>query len=335
MSTTELLHGSIKRLQRAIFAQLSPLSGSRASGPARVVALAGGDVVLRANTYLIPVISGEALDSRIYKVAPNPDTLTAGSLASGQWSGGAWTIPDGDELQVTVQSNVGGADQNLPANTRLRFDPPVVGLEPEALVQTAITNGTNANSLVGEAAIKRMVFWQTMKTASAAKEFFQASSGEFPAMLMIWLRSQTLQGRTSGGTQGNTRVGRGERAMREGFQCFFGSGSHGSADERRDTGFRAIELATALLSDQQNNIDQEPLSSMGAGIEITERTLAVAGKEHFIYTLDFEVNQVFSKLEQRTFGPWNVNHIVAKIPGRDAPEPTAPLTLVDAADDMP
>lgn len=343
MTTTELVTGSIKRLQRAVFAQLAPLTGSRATGTVRVVALAGGgDVVLQPNTYLLPVVNGEALDVRLYKVAPNPATLTGGSLADGHWSGGEWTIPDGDELTVDVQSNVGGADQNLPAGTRLTFDPPESGLEPTALVQTAITNGSNTNALVGDAVLKRLVFWQTMNSGKAASEFFKASAGEFPAMLMVWLRSQTLQGRTSGGTQGNTRIGRGERAFREGFQCFFGSGNYGSADQRRDEAYRAMELATVLLSDQQQNADQEQLSSLGAGVEITQRSLAVAGKEHFIYVVEFEVNQVISKLERRTFGPWNKTRYVEKLPGRPAevpplvpPEPTGKLTIVDAVDDMP
>jgi hypothetical protein len=334
--TEELLSGQIKRLQRAIFAQLSPLTGSRASGAARVVALnGGGDITLPVNTYLIPAVDGESRDSRLYKVAPNPDTITAGSVASGQWSGGEWVIPEGDELQVTIQSNIGGAHQNLPAGTRLRFDPPVAGLEADALVETAITNGTNTSPLVGSAKLVRLVFWQELRAAQSAREFFAAGAGEFPAMLMIWLRSQTLQGRTSGGTQGNTRIGRGERAFRESFQCFFGAGSHGSADQRRDQGMIALELATALLSDQQNNVDMEPICSMGAGVEIVERALAVAKREHFIYSMDFEVNQVVSKLERRVFGPWEVNHIVEKLPGREAPEPTTPLTIADTEDDMP
>jgi hypothetical protein len=320
---------SIELLARAVFAHLYPMTGTRASGTATVSAPAGPDVTLPKNTYLLPIVGGEAVDVRLYKVAPNALT-----------DDGGWVIPGGDELSVDVVSNIGGGAQNLPAGSRFKFDPPVAGLTQSVALDAAITNGTNLrNALFGPTAgapalLKRMVFWQEMSSAAAAQEFFKAQAGEFPAMLMIWTRSVPLQGRTSGGNQGNTRARRGTRIFREGFECFVGSGSMAGAAVRRDEAMSAMQAATRLLTDAQLNVDGETLSTV-AGIEITSRAFTVAEQQHYIYQFGFDANVTYERVERRTFGPWDVNHITATLPGRTAPEPTAPLTAVDTEDAMP
>lgn len=319
---------SIEMLARAIFAHLHPMTGTRASGTATVSAPAGPDVVLPKNTYLLPIISGEANDHKLYKVAPSTG------------DSGSWLIPGAGELSVDVVSNIGGGQQNLPAGSRFRFDPPLPGLNQDVVLDAPITNGTNVRSaLFGatagqEALLKRMVFWQEMQSAEAGHEFFTAQSGDFPALLMIWTRSVPLQGRTTGGNQGNTRAGRGQRIFREGFECYIGAGSLSAATVRRNEAMSAMQAATRLLSDSQLNVDGEALSTV-AGIEITSRAFAVADQQHYIYQFGFEANATYERVERRTFGPWDVNHITATLPGRTAPEPTAPLTAVDTEDPMP
>lgn len=326
---------TIGQLGRAIFAQLAPMTGSRASGTVTLTNETGSDIDVPPNTYFRPVVGGEARGHRLFKTAPNPATITAGSVAIGQWSGGEWTIPASGSLAVSILSNVGGADQNLPADAELDLIRPIAGITTRSTVDAAITNGTNASSLVGPAQLRRFVLWEQFQSAQSAADFFRAGAGEFPALLLVWTQSQTLQGRTSGGRQGSTRGGRGERFFRESFSAYIGTGLAGSADARRSQGLTAVQVATRLLTDKQNNRDMEPLSTMGAGVEITNRALAVAGQAHYVYSFDFEVNSVLSKLEERNFGDWNVNAIEASLPGREAPEPTAVITLIDTEDDMP
>jgi len=325
---------TIGQLGRALFAQLAPMSGSRATGTATLTNETGSDVDVPAGTYLRPNVGGEAREHRLYKVAPNPATISSGTIASGQWCGGEWTIPASGSGSVSVQSNVGGAHQNLPAGSSFRFLRPVTGIAAAATLDAAITNGTNSSILVGPALLTRFVFWEQLTAGQSASEFFRAGAGSFPALLLVWTQSQTLQGRTSGGKQGSTRLARGDRAFRESFTAYIGTGLVGSAEQRREQGLVAMQTATRLLTDRQNNRDMEPLSTMGAGVEITNRSLAVAGQSHFIYSFEFELNTVLSKLEERTFGDWDVNAIQAKLPAGEAPEPTTPLTIVDVADDM-
>lgn len=338
MTAEALDYDGIGQLSRALFAHLAPMSGTRATGTATFTNTTGSDIVLQPNRYLMPILNNEARPTRLYKVAPNPATITAGSLASGQWCGGEWTIPASGTLSVNVISNIGGADQNLPADATLRLVISIAGLNPIATLDAAITDGTNTMSLPftgGDALLRRFVFWETLRAGESAADFFRASSGLFPAFLLVWTGSQTLQGRTSGGQQGSTRLGRGDRAFRENFSAFIGTGSQGSADVRRMQGLIAMQAACRLLTDKVRNRDMEVLSAMGAGLEIIDRVLAVAGAQHYIYQFDFSVNYVLAKYEERSFGDWDLHHLEASLPGGESPEPTARLTLVDGEESMP
>jgi len=338
MTTEPLDYDTIGQLSRAVFAQLAPLSGSRATGTATFTNPTGADIDLPPNRYLLPIVTDEARPHRLFKVAPNPATITQGSIASQQWCGGEWTIPASGTLSINVVSNIGGADQNLPAGTPLKLLVPPTGLDADAPIDAAITDGTNTKSLPfsgGDALIRRFVFWEQISGASAVSDFFRGQSGAFPAMLLVWTGSETLQGRTSGGRQGATRGGRGHRFFRENFQAYVGTGLQGAADIRRAEGLISMQAACRLLSDKLRNRDMEILSAMGAGVEITNRQLAIAGPQNYVYQFDFTVNQVWELNEERTFQAWETWHMEASLPGREAPEPTAPITLVNEDQTLP
>lgn len=327
-----LTFNALEALMRALLAQLSPLTGTRASGQVEVTATQ--DVVLPRNAYLVPVVDGKYDESRLYKVAPNPATLVSNG------TGGGWEIANGSSATVSIVSNVGGAEQNLPAGSHLVFAPPIDGVERRAELVAAITNGA---SLYGSAPapVKRMVFWQELRGERAAADFFRARGGAFPALMLTWVSSSTLQGRTSGGQQGNTRMGRGDRAMRERFQVFVGSNKSDGASGRRNEGWIGMQAATALLSDRQANDDGESLSSMGAGVEITSRNMAVADTDHYIYSFEFECNQVLSKMDIRTFQRWETWHLEELLSDRRSVDGDGVVTeepdfpLVDLDVDMP
>ncbi len=329
--TTSINFNQIDALARGIFAQMWPLTGTRATGTATVTAPAGDDFSLPRNTYLRAIVSGKARDDLIFKVGRNTDE--ADPMAP-------FTVPGGGTLSVPILSNVGGAAQNLPADARLRFDPYLPGLEQEVELDAAITNGTNlCSSIFSEfvgrpALLKRMVFWQQMRESQSAADFFRAGSGEFPALMMVWTRTVPLQGRTTGGSQGNTRVGRGQREMREGYDLFIGSGKAEGATERRNEAWIGMQAACALLTDSSSNVDGETLSTLG-GLEITDRSLGVAADAHLIYRVSFFVNSTIEYLERREFEPWDSTRIHVFVPGREAPEPTAEMELVDVEDEMP
>lgn len=328
---------TIELLQRAIFAHLHPLSGTRGTGNV-TVSSAGPEVVLPVNTYLLPLVDNRELDFvRPFKVAPNPATVDPNG------TGGDWTVPAAGTLSVAIKSNAGGAIHNLPAGNLLRFDPPVPGLAQTVTLDASISDASNLVPPVAgleviegaEALVRRMVFWEQIGGVDQVREFFSAGAGDFPAMLLAWVASIPLQGRTSGGAQGNTRVGRGERAFREGFILYCGSADLSDTTVRRNRALVLMQAASRLLSDRQMNLDLEYLATMGGGIEITGRRLAFRAEQAWVYQITFEANQMLEQVDiARTFHPWEKTSMGIAVPGREAPEPTDRLTLVDVVDPM-
>jgi hypothetical protein len=328
---------TIEQLQRAIFAHLHPLSGTRGTGNVTVTSLED-EVVLPVNTYLLPLIDNRQIDyTRPFKVAPNPATV------AGNGTGGDWTVPAAGTLSVAIKSNAGGAIHNLPAGNLLRFDPPVPGLAPTVTLDASISDASNIVPAIeglgelegAEALVRRMVFWEQLGGVDQVREFFSAGAGDFPAMLLAWVASIPLQGRTSGGPQGNTRVGRTERAFREGFVLYCGSADLSDPTPRRNKALVLMQAASRLLTDRQMNVDLEYLATMGGGIEITGRRLAFRAEQAWVYQITFEANQMLEQVDiARTFNPWRKTAMEIDVPGREAPEPTDPLPLVDVIDTM-
>lgn len=318
---------NIERLQRALFAQLSPLTGARATATVTVTAEAGGgDVVLPANSYLAPIVDGQYRPLWLFKVLPNPATVT-GIVEHGTWQGGDWTVPDGATLDVDVVANIGGSQQNLPAGTPVRFEPAVPGILPDAVLATAGTGGT------GGGLVKRMVLWELFAGPEAAFQYFQAGAGGFPALMLCWQSSSPLEGRTTGGNQGATRKNRRGRAFQENFTAYIAAGSLQSAGGRRNEGELAMLCATELLTDRRLNIDAEPLTQVGAGCEVTGRRIVTANRAMYVYQLDLVCNAIVepfgdSAVDARTYPLLDRVNLTLALEGREAPEPTTPLDIV-------
>lgn len=318
---------TIERLERAVFAQISPLTGTRATATMTVTALAGGGpVTLKPNSYLAPIVEKKLRDGWLFKVLPNPATAT-GSIPNGTWQGGNWTVPDGGTLVVDVVSNVGGAQHNLKSGTSLRFLPEQPGIEPLANLATAGAGGA------GGGLVKRMVLFQSFTSPEAAFQYFAAGSGHFPALMLCWQGSQPLDGRTTGGNQGTTRKGRRSRVFQEMFTMYIAAGSLKGAHVRRNQGELAMIGATDHLTDRKLNIDCERLSSMGAGVEVTARRMLVSFRTMYIYQIDMVLNDVMapdgdSAVDKRVYPDFAKANLTLALPGNEAPEPTDPLDLV-------
>lgn len=321
MADTLINFDAIGALARAVLAQLSPLTGTRATGTVTVTNATGAAVTLQKNAYLLPVVGGELADDLVFKVAPAP-----GMGPYGQ--GGDWTVPAGAAASVAVQSNLGGARHNLPAATVLRFDPPIAGLEETATLEADLVDGADADML------QRANYYELMEAGSLARDLHSGRLSQTPAAALIWTGSSPAEGRASGTNQGSTRVADGVRFFREAFELFIITSTLASDGKRRATGLTVLQAASRLLSDQQVNRDFERLASVGA-LEITGRSRFSRDEKSYVYTLQFRVNRILSRFDERTFTPWLRTHLRQDAPGREAPEPTTPLTMVDVTDPMP
>ena len=314
---------TIERLARALAAQLSQLFGTRSTGAVTVTADAGADKVLPPNTYLLPVVGGQLRSDLAFKTTRDPATVESNG------TGGSWTVTGGGTASVGITSNVGGARHNLAAGTVFRFDPPIADFEPTATLDATMTDGSDAGRLV-----KSLAFFEDLDAANPNKDIFAAMLGNYPAVMLAWQDSEPAEGLTAGMRQGSTRVRRQGRIMRESFALYVVVGRLASDAKRRQDGLVILQAATRLVSDRQCNDDGEALSSVGAGVEVNGRQRFARGQKHYIYTTRIRCNQILQPIDARTYATWIASRIRASLPGREAPEPTDDLQVVDVTVSM-
>jgi hypothetical protein len=301
------------------------MTGVRGTGSISVTADAGGsDKVLSPNTYLLPVVDGQLRDDLVFKVAPNPATLAADG------TGGDWTVAPGSVASVLVKSNIGGVRHNLAEGTLMRFNPPHEDFEAAATLDATITDASDVGQLVKSAA-----FFEDIDATNPEQDIFAAKLGEYPAIMLAWQDSEPAEGMTAGLRQGASRGARKVRFTRESFVLYVIAGRLMSDAARRQDGLLIMQGITRLLTDAQQNQDGEQLSTIGGGVEVNQRSRFRRGKQHYIYALRLRVNQTMVPIDTRTFNRWITTAFEGTLPGREAPEPVTPLTIVDAEVTMP
>lgn len=322
----------IEQLARAIFGQISPITGTRATGTVHVDNTSGVDVVMPMNQYLIPVVGshvgagkGELREDLLFKTRPNPATLKQHGV------GGDWTIPAGEGLDIDVWSNLGGVRHNLPAGTRLYWDPPQFGLGPSVTLNATLTDGADRGP--GEIAVQRAVYYEQLDSAALERDTQDARLNALPAVMLCWQQSAPAEGRTAGTNQGSTRLADGARLFSENYTLYVMSGSHASDKRRRDLGLRVVQALTRLLSDQQQTRDYEFLTNVGS-LEILARTRYTRTERAYVYAISMRMNRVINRIEERTFTPWLKTHLQIATAG-DPQTVTDPLLRVDVLDPNP
>lgn len=310
--TEPLAFNTIEQLGRAIFATLAPATGVRATGSITVTGGAS-ELVLPANTYLLPVIDGQLRDDLVFKTTDD------------------WTVPAlAVEPGVTIKSNVGGIRHNLPAGTVFRFNPPVDGIAGVATLDADMTGGSDAGAL-----IRRVAVFEDLDSASPSADLFASKIGDRGVML-IWTNSEPVDGAMGGLRQGANRATRTRKFWRESFVLYVVVTRLTGDSARRQEGQVIMQAITRLLTDRMQNDDGEQLSTVGGGIEITNRARLGRNERHYIYGVQIRANQTLEPAaDTRTFARWLRTAYVGAVPGREPPEPIEDLEVVDATDPMP
>lgn len=335
--TTPIDFDVIEQLARAVFGQLLPLTGTRGTGTITVTNETDEDVELCQNMYLLPVVGSvdrsdalgvigpELAEDLVFKTAPNPATVEPHN------QGGSWTIPANGSLSVAIRSNLGGARHNLPAGTIFRFDPPLDGLAIEAPLEADIDDGADKAT---EPALHRAVYYEDLDATAIERDIHGGRLAQLPGAMLVWRQSTPAEGRTAGTNQGSTRLADGVRGFFENYRLFVIVGHHSTDGRRRSSGLRLMQAVTLLLTDQQRTDDGEQLSGVGS-LEILGRSRLVRGPSFYVYEIPFRVNRVIRRVETRVFVPWLRTDLEMALPGRTAPEPTTPATIVDIGVPIP
>lgn len=308
---------SIERLGRALFATLAPVTGVRATGTISIAALPGtGSLQVPANTYLMPVVGGQLRDDLLFKTAAD-------------WS---ITLDDAGSFDdgLPIKSNVGGTRHNLPEGTVFRFNPPFEGLAATATLDADMTDGSDEAQL-----IRRLAFYEDLDTSSPSADLFASKIGDRGVML-IWSKSDPAEGAMAGLRQGANRASRTVKFWRENFVLYVVVSRLTTDNFRRQEGLIIAQVISRLLTDRMQNDDGEQLSTVGGGVEITERARLGRSPSHYIYGIRLRVNQTLeASPDGRVFAPWLRTSYGGALPGREPPEPIEDLVIVDALDPMP
>lgn len=297
--------GAIVRIERALMSVLAPLTGSRAAGHVRARAVSA-DVVLPKNTYGVPIhVSAagvaQASASRLLKTA-GEEVVTR------------------DGVVVPVVSVLGGSDVNFAGGTRVRWDPPVDGLELEAQVVAPGLLGGAAATAPGAA--RRIVTYEGIGPGTAADDLWKARVGEFPAVVISW------EGSSPGEHVGKLRCRRKHR-----FRLYVVTSRLDGDDARRDEAKTLLEAIAEILVDR-SAADDESFSN--PPVEIGSGARLALGPQSFVYFLEALVSHATHRVEFRTFAPWlsSTERIVTG-PTPGYPDPEDAATLVDQKQSMP
>jgi len=290
LTLEDISSGPTRLLGNKICAQLWPLTGRRSTGVALVQAT-GADVIIPANTYAFPVIGGQAFQQRVLKTDFNPATREP------HQTGGDWTVTRAGTL-VTFKSNVGGSTMNFDGGSLLRFSPPIPGIEDDIVVNApGFTGGTLG-------LVRDVLQHDDFPTADQARATLQGKVGHFPAIVLAWVKSTPIEGRTAGISQGATRKGRSARAYFENLILYVVSTDASSIELRRAIALNIKDAVIGLLNDYKRNFDGEMLTAMGTGIEVLDSDRLPRIESATTIAMQLRTIAVGEKTSHAEFSPW-------------------------------
>lgn len=285
--------GQTKRIRRGIMGALLPLTGTRSSGTATVRAT-GGDIVLPRGSFALPVTTSAAGVSQLAEDLPLWVTVDTTVTAAG--------------AAVPVSSLLGGARQNMPTASRVRWDPALAGVEIESVLASALTGGADAS---GPGSVRQVRQYETLE-ADTGRDLFAACVGQAPAIVLAWERSGGEVGRGGG------------RSLRpDQWLLYVVTSNARGAVARGDEGSEILDGIEDYLTDR-SAADGIPFS--GPPTKVLERVRVRVTQTAFIYAVRIQTFASVVRTDTRTsYAVWLRNRLDAK-----TADPT-PLPVVDGA----
>jgi hypothetical protein len=298
---------------RALQAILQDFQGAFGVGPATVRASASGaPVTLEHGAFAIPIVDEGAREELTVKVDPNPATAD-----------GSWSVTRAG-ASVTFSTLQGGQRCNLPAGTRLKFDPPVTGLESMAVVGTGgIVGGAPATT---NPSLLQVRCYKDLGARTTAADFFRAQLGEYPAVAICWASTDPGDGTSTASLGVSTaRAGNGRRLFVHEFSLYLvGTRLDGSNERRRELDYLRdclLELLTDRVSWRDLVLNCKVLDARATGMT----------PDSYIDTIRVTIDYALQRSERRTFNPWRKTRLRAS---KTALTDVGP-NEVDNTDDMP
>lgn len=290
--------------KRSLLTALGPLAGTRATGS--VIATAtGADVVLPPFTYGIPLIGNRAVYARMFRTVPSTPITNEPE----------GTLVTSAGTAVPVRAVCGGAAGNLPAGTKILWQPTPAGIEPRGEVGPAGLTGGAATPGPGRCA--RVVALDMLGREEATRTLWQAQGEGFPAIVVSRVGSQREALRS---------VASAQRAHT--FRIFVISTNYESADERQGEAellLDEIEATLQGLADVEGELFSGPPCELGQ-----EMAMAFAPSSH-VFAIDAVVHYSLGRVDVRlsdgvSWAPWETTRERFAEPAAGAQDP---VTLTD------
>jgi hypothetical protein len=303
-------------IERNLLRVLQPLMGSAAEGMVTIKTLNGGaDTVLPGGAFGIPFMTSatgkEELDfTRLVRVVgPVDDT-----------GGYEYSSPDITVTAAGVAAHVvsvtGGINANLPAGTRILWDPMWPGIEPISTLSAAMDGGVQPAFEFGT--VKQIVGFDEIgiTKATASSEAWRARLTVFPAVIVALLRT----------TRGE-RTAPGRRRRMHQFRVYVFGSHFGGAELRRNEAKAVLDNIERLLEDRCSVDEQafaDEISVDGAG-------LATAEDGSYVHFVDVSVPHTVVRWDVRRFNDWTLTQAALLTSAtQQYPDLADALRIVDA-----
>jgi hypothetical protein len=274
---------------RALLALLQPLTGKRAMGTVTVRST-GATGLVDHSQHGIPVVNGSIQPALLFKTSRNPARTD-----------GAWPVERAG-TSVPILSVLGGLPHNLDEGTELRWLPTPEGIEATARVDSGgLSGGAPNDSYTGVAGIR--FFDEIPNTQQAAVEAFRSALPGFPGLVLAWdsqERDDGMSGTPLG--EGPSRLGRGQKLMRDTWNLFLLVSRMDSDPARRQQGLAILDEISETIADRYKA--DEMIVSTARGLSIHRLARGYMGPQFYVYLCQFSTAAVLRKRELREFSPW-------------------------------
>jgi hypothetical protein len=274
---------------RALMAVLQPLTGTRAAGNLTVRST-GATGLLPANAFAVPIVAGVMRHDLMIKTALNP------ANPAGWPVGIAGTA-------VPAITNIGGAAQNVPADSPVRWWPAVEGIEPMAAVAAGGLAG--AQDPVGLTAVRELELFEQLRPnlQGGPQDLFRGTFSRFPAVMVTWEGSGPGDNQTiSPLRQEGARVGRGRTIQKQEWNVFIVTSRLDSDPARREEGLVLVDAVAGILGERQF-VDGFCFSAP-AGAFIRGRSRWLISPAFYVYRIELVTTGSRVMQDARTYNPW-------------------------------
>ena len=284
---------------RALLGLFSWLQGPFATGNV-VVRSTGATGTLPAQTFLVPVRTGQLDEGGCILVLRNPATQN-----------GSWPVTAAGST-VPVAALQGGPAGNTPAGTAYRILPEMAGLEPVATSAAGLSGGAYTRVL------KQVRYYRDSGTVERARALYNAQVTEYPAIVYSWVGDGPADGAISSHYGPSvTRPGRNKRVFRAAYVAHIVTSRLDSTDQRTRQGDVLRDQVLRLLTDR---IAYRGLRVSGSpGIQLIGARLLELRETIYVDQVDFALSYTLSKDDSLPRdpepSPWRTTELTVDGPG--------------------